>query len=89
MTEAAQLIGYWFRFGRKSKTLHVAKWELAPELTVTAACHAALMVSHHDPEPATLNLAPTPAKAVEMADQNQRRHLCARCGSILRKAGQA
>lgn len=78
----ADLIGYWFRFGNRSKVLHLVKWSEAADGAheFETACGTAMARDTTPRDRARMILEPTARAAMEAADPNQRAHLCRRCG---------
>lgn len=77
------VLGYWFRFDPRRRTLHLARWIKTPSgsLVVEAACGAQVLEPRAESVPEGLLIQPTPTDALRVADQAQRRALCRHCAS--------
>lgn len=78
------VLGYWFRFDPRRRTLHLARWVKteAGGLVVEAACGAQVIEPRAPEVPQGLLIQPTPADALRVADQTQRHALCTRCSTV-------
>ena len=79
--ERREVLGYWFRYGRSSGTLHLTRFEKDAEgqLHYVTACGGLVREPDAPVDVTQLSLAPTTSHALNTMDDNQRNDLCQLC----------